>query len=176
MNNNPSENDSLPVEYDGPSKSQRKRDMQDLQALGKELVNMPKEPFTKIDLPEELHDAIVEARGIRSHGALKRQLQYIGKRLRAVDPEQIRAQIDTVNGQSKQAVATLHHAERWRDRLLEDGDTALEQLIAEFSGADRQYLRQAIRNAKKEAQRDKPPKSARALFQYLKGLMEKNEE
>lgn len=175
MKNSPQDDAAL-SEYDGPSKSQRKRDMHALQALGKELVNLPKEQFAKIELAEELHDAIVDARGIRQHGALKRQLQYIGKRLRDTDAEQIREQIDTIAGQSSQAAATLHHIERWRDRLLEDGDAALAQLVAEFPDADRQYLRQLVRNAKKETQGDKPPKSARALFQYLKGLMEGDDE
>ena len=162
---------SPPFDDDEISKSQRKRDMHALLALGKELVNLSKEQFTKLELSEELYDAIVEARNIRSHGALKRQLQYIGKRLRFVDADQIRGQIDTVVGHSKQAVATLHRAERWRDRLLAGGDAALGELLSEFSNTDRQYLRQIIRNANKEAESGKSSKSARALFQYLRALM-----
>ncbi len=154
------------------SKSQLKREMHELLALGKELVNLSKEHFSKIELPEELHDAVAEARNIRSHGALKRQLQYIGKRMRFVDAEQVREQLDTIAGQSKQAVATLHHVERWRERLLEDGDTALTELVAEFPNVDRQYLRQLVRNAKKELVGNKPPKSSRLVFKYLRGLME----
>ncbi len=153
------------------SKSQVKRDMHALQELGKELVNLPKEQFANIKLPEALYDAITEARHIHQHGALKRQLQYIGKRMRSENAEEIREQLDTLTGQSKQAVATLHHIERWRDRLLEDGDTALAELVAEFANADRQYLRQLVRNAKKEILGNKPPKSARALFKYLRELM-----
>lgn len=155
------------------SKSQIKREMHDLQELGKELVNLSKEHFSKIELPEELHDAIAEARNIRSHGALKRQLQYIGKRLRSEDAAQVREQLDTIAGHSKQAVATLHHVERWRERLLENGDAALTELLTEFPDVDRQHLRQLVRNAKKELAGNKPPKSARGLFQYLRGLMKK---
>jgi len=154
------------------SKSQVKRDMHALQELGKELVNLPKEQFANIELPEALYDAIVEARHIHQHGALKRQLQYIGKRMRSVDADGIREQIDTLTGHSKQAVATLHHIERWRDRLLEDGDAALTGLVVAFSTADKQYLRQLMRNARKETLENKPPKSARALFKYLRELME----
>ncbi len=153
------------------SKSQVKREMHALQELGKELVNLPKEQFASIKLPEALYDAIAEARHIHQHGALKRQLQYIGKRMRSENAEEIREQLDTLTGQSRQAVATLHHIERWRDRLLEDGDTALAELVAEFSNADRQYLRQLVRNAKKETLGNKPPKSTRALFKYLRELM-----
>jgi len=156
------------------SKSQIKREMHVLQELGKELVNLPKEQFAKIELPEELYDAVVEARHIHQHGALKRQFQYIGKRMRTVDAEKIRERIDTLAGQSRQAVATLHHIERWRDRLLENGDAALAELVAEFSNVDRQYLRQLVRNAKKEMLENKPPKSARALFKYLRELMVKD--
>ncbi|HHI94550.1 MAG TPA: DUF615 domain-containing protein [Gammaproteobacteria bacterium] len=158
------------------SKSQIKREMHALQELGKELVNLPKEQFAKIALPEALYDAIVEARHIHQHGALKRQLQYIGKRMRSENAKDIREQLDTLTGQSKQAVATLHHIERWRDRLLEDGDTALAELVAEFANADRQYLRQLMRNAKKEIRGNKPPKSTRLLFKYLRELMEQNTE
>lgn len=154
------------------SKSQVKREMHALLDMGKELVNLSKEQFAKIDLPEEIRDAVVEARNIHQHGAHKRQLQYIGKRLRSVDAEHIREQIDTLAGHSKQAAAALHHIERWRDQLLDEGDSALEALVTEYSSADRQYLRQLIRNAKKEKKENKPPKSARALFQYLRGLME----
>jgi ribosome-associated protein len=154
------------------SKSQVKREMHALLELGRELVNLPKEQFAKIELPEEVCDAIIEARNIHSHGAHKRQLQYIGKRLRSVDAEHIREQIDTLEGHSKQAAAALHHVERWRDQLLDEGDGALEALVSEFPNTDRQYLRQLIRNAQKEKKENKPPKSARALFQYLRGLME----
>jgi ribosome-associated protein len=153
------------------SKSQRKRDMHALQVLGKELVNLSKEHFSKLDLPEELYDAISEARNIRSHGALKRQLQYIGKRMRAVDADQIREQIDTIAGQSAQAVASLHHIERWRERLLENGDAALSELMADFADVDRQSVRQLVRNVKKELANNKPPKSTRLLFKYLRDLM-----
>jgi ribosome-associated protein len=176
-NSGPNDNNDDAFEDDQEiSKSQIKRDMHALQDLGKELVNLSKEHFSNIELPEELHDAIAEARNIRSHGALKRQLQYIGKRLRSEDSNQIREQLDTITGQSKQAVAALHHVERWRERLLEDGDSALTELMSEFADVDRQYLRQLVRNAKKELAGNKPPKSARALFKYLRGLMDGDNE
>lgn len=154
------------------SKSQVKREMHALQDLGKELVELPKEQFAKITLPDAIREAILEAQHIHKHGALKRQLQYIGKRLREVDADEIREQLDTLAGQSKQAVANLHHIERWRDSLLSDGDEALEKLVDEFPRADRQYLRQLIRNADKETKQNKPPKSARALFKYLRDLID----
>jgi ribosome-associated protein len=154
------------------SKSQRKRDMHALQELGQQLVDLPKDQFEKITLEENLHDAVIEARHIRQHGAKKRQLQYIGKIMRNLDAESIQQQLDTIQGHSSQATQALHNTERWRDRLLEEGDHALEELVTQYKQADRQYLRQLLRNAQKEMLTNKPPKSARALFRYLRELFD----
>lgn len=152
------------------SKSQRKRDMHALQALGQQLVELPKEQFEKITLEESLRDAIIDARHIRQHGARKRQLQYIGKIMRSIDADPIQEQLNTIQGHSSQAIQALHNIERWRDRLLEEGDNALEELVKQHPQADRQYLRQLLRNAQKETLANKAPKSARALFRYLREL------
>ena len=156
------------------SKSQLKRDMHALQELGEELVNLTPEQFKKFELPESLYDAIVEARRIRSRGALKRQLQYVGRMMRNVDPEPIREKLDALRGQSRQAAAQLHRIERWRDQLLEEGDHVLEELVTQYPDVDRQYLRQLMRNAGKEKLANKPPRSARLLFRYLRELMEED--
>lgn len=153
------------------SKSQRKREMLALQYLGEKLVALPAEQFTKIHLPEDLQDAVLIARKIHQHGARKRQLQYIGKLMRTVDAEPIQQQIDTLQGNSQQAAQELHRIENWRDRLLAEGDHVLAKLLGEYPHADRQYLRQLMRNAKKETLENKPPKSARSLFRYLRELI-----
>lgn len=153
------------------SKSQRKRDMHALQELGKQLVELPKDQFEKIILEENLRDAVIEARHIHQHGARKRQLQYIGKIMRGVDAEPIKEQLDTIQGHSTQATQNLHNIERWRERLLEEGDHALKDLIQQHPETDRQYVRQLTRNAKKEMKENKPPKSARLLFRYLRDLI-----
>lgn len=154
------------------SKSQLKREMHALQELGETLVKFPAEQFEKISLPETLHDAIVEARHIHHHGAHKRQLQYIGKLMREVDAKPIQELVDTLQGHSRQAAQNLHQIEHWRDELLGEGDPALEKLLHQYPHADRQYLRQLLRNAKKETHENKPPKSARSLFRYLRELTE----
>lgn len=156
------------------SKSQLKREMHALQSLGEELVKLSKDQFEKIVLPEDLHDAIVDARNIRQHGAHKRQLQYIGKLMRNIDSKPIQEQLDTLKGQSTQAVQTLHTIERWRDQLLDNGDQTLEKLLEQYPQTDRQYIRQLLRNAHKEIKANKPPKSTRALFRYLRDII--NEE
>jgi ribosome-associated protein len=175
MNKHPFPDDPSFEDDEEKSKSQIKREMHALLALGTELVNLPKEQFAKIELPENVYDAILEARRIQQHGAHKRQLQYIGKLMRSVDAAHIREQIDTLEGHSKQAANALHHIERWRDRLLDEGDAALELLLEEYPLADRQYLRQSIRNAKKEILANKPPKTARGLFKYLRELLGEND-
>lgn len=153
------------------SKSQLKREMHALQSLGEELVKLSKDQFEKVILPEDLHDAVIEARNIRQHGARKRQLQYIGKLMRSIDPVPIQEQLDTLKGQSTQAAQTLHTIERWRDQLLDNGDQALEKLLAQYPQTDRQYIRQLLRNAHKEIKANKPPKSTRALFRYLREII-----
>lgn len=153
------------------SKSQLKREMHALQSLGEELVKLSKDQFEKVILPEDLHDAVIEARNIRQHGAHKRQLQYIGKLMRSIDPVPIQEQLDTLKGQSTQAAQTLHTIERWRDQLLDNGDQALEKLLAQYPQTDRQYIRQLLRNAHKEIKANKPPKSTRALFRYLREII-----
>lgn len=153
------------------SKSQLKREMHALQSLGEELVNLSKDQFEKITLPEELHDAVVEARNIHQHGAHKRQLQFIGKLMRGIDPEPIQEQLDTLKGQSAQAAHTLHSIEHWRDQLLENGDQVLENFVEQYPQTDRQHIRQLLRNAHKEIRANKPPKSTRALFRYLREII-----
>jgi ribosome-associated protein len=153
------------------SKSQRKRDMLALQNLGAELTKLPTDQFEKISLPDDLHDAVVEARRIHQHGAHKRQLQFIGRLMRDIDASPIAEQLATLRGQSARAAQELHLIEHWRDRLLAEGDAALGELVQEQPQADRHHVRQLLRNAHKEKQANKPPKSARALFHYLRELM-----
>jgi ribosome-associated protein len=152
------------------SKSQMKREMLALQALGEELVKLPNDQFNKMELPDDLRNAILEARRIHQRGAHKRQLQYIGRLMRDIDAEPIQEQLDTLRGHSQRAAQELHHLERWRDRLLHEGDAALEELLQQYPDADRQNLRQLQRNAHKEALANKPPRAARAMFRYLREL------
>lgn len=158
------------------SKSQRKREMHALQSLGEELVKLSKDQFEKISLPEDIRDAVILARNIQQRGAHKRQLQYIGKLMRNIDPEPIQEQLDTLKGQSARATHTLHTIESWRDQLLENGDEILEKLVTEHPDIDRQYIRQLLRNADKEKKSNKPPKSSRALFRYLREVITEEEQ
>ena len=153
------------------SKSQRKREAHALQELGASLVKLNKSALQQIPLPVDIHAAIMEAQHMRQHGALKRQLQYIGKLMRQCDIEPIRTAYDKVTHSYREDVQQHHQLEQWRDRLLANGDQSLEALLREYPAADRQHIRQLVRSANKETASAKPPKAARELFRYLRQLL-----
>lgn len=153
-----------------PSKSSRKREMLALQDLGEQLVALSPERLKKVPLPETLYEAIRAAQGFKME-ARRRQLQYIGKLMRKIDPEPIQAQLDIFAGNSAAEVAKMHRLERLREQLLED-----EQIIGTIAdtwpGADLQYLRTLRRNALKEREAARPPKSFREIFRVLRELQD----
>lgn len=154
------------------SKSQLKRESHALQSLGESLVELPESKLARIPLPEELAEAIALARRINARGGRKRQLQYIGKLMRKIDAEPIQRAMEGLKADSARETARLHKLEQWRDQLINEGDSALSEVLQELPHADRQHLRQLMRNAQQEAKQNKSPKSARELFRYLRELME----
>ncbi|MEW6647722.1 MAG: ribosome biogenesis factor YjgA [Pseudomonadota bacterium] len=155
----------------GPSKSQLKRDAHELVDLGAALVELAAAQLAEIPLSEEVLAAVRETRGITAHGARKRQLKYLGKLLRQEDDAPIREALERLQGRHALTVAHHHQCERWRDRLIAEGDAALAPLLDEFPHADRQQLRQLMRAAQTEQAQGKPPKSARELFRALRELI-----
>lgn len=155
-----------------PSKSEQRRESLALKDLGERLTRLPHEQLDRMPLSDALRDAVEEGRRIRQPGARKRQLQYIGKLLRGMDPEPIREALAALDLNNARSTARHHQAEQWRERLIADGDTALSDLLARYPEADRQRLRQLTRNAVKEYRQNRPPQSARALFRYLRELLE----
>ena len=153
-----------------PSKTKIKRQMHDLQDIGERLVALSKDQLKEVDIPETLRDAILEAKRITKFGAIKRQMQYIGRLMREVDTAPIIAKLEVWGGTSRQHIAYLHQMERWRDRLLEN-DAVLTELLAAHPDADAQRLRALIRNAHKEKELNKPPKSYREIFQVLREML-----
>ena len=155
---------------DRPSKTQLKKAMHELQDLGEALVALPDDRLVALALPELLESAVQEFKRTRSHEGRRRQMQYVGKLMRRIDPEPIRQAVDAVRlGQAKDAL-TLHQAERWRDRMVESDD-ALTGWTAEFPGSDVQRLRSLIRAARKDAAVAPEQRSGRAyreLFQFIK--------
>lgn len=162
--------DLKPSDRETPSKSQRKRDMEELQTLGKQLVEIPSRVFGSMDLPDDLREAVEFARAIRSNEARRRQLQYIGRIMRSVDADQIRSQLRRYQ-HDQQTVSRQHHdLEELRESLISEGDAALMGLLGKFPDADHKTLRQLIRNARAEHQQGQSGKACRALFRHLRDL------
>lgn len=153
-----------------PSKSQLKRESLALQKLGEQLISMPMSQFLRIPMPEDLRAAVQQARGMTRRRALYRQRQYIGKLMREIDASQIREALEQQEQRQRQAARGFHHIETWRDRLIAEGDVLLGELLEEFPVADRQHVRQMIREARRERDATLPPRHARLLFRYLQQL------
>ena len=151
------------------SKSQVKREMQALRDLGKQLVDLPVAMLAKFAISQTLHDAILHARALKRE-ALRRQLQHIGKLLRDEDAADIRSTLDHISQPHRDEVRAFHQVEQWRDQMVDGDEEAINQVFQRFPDADRQHLMQLVRNAQREKTQEKPPKSARALFQYLTEL------
>jgi ribosome-associated protein len=160
-------------QFDRPSKTQRKRESSALQDLGAALVELSAEQLAKIDMTDSLRIAVRDAKRITRHEARRRQMQYIGKLMRSTDPQPIQAALDEIAGVSTAATERMHRLERLRSRLLEDEAAALDEITARYpgtAGADLQQLRQLRRNALKEHEQNKPPRSFREIFRTLKSL------
>jgi ribosome-associated protein len=164
-------------EYERPSKSEAKRQSLEVQKLGEELVNEARDRVKRVPMPEDVRDAILMCQTITNHEGRRRQMQFVGKKMRTLDEEEIaiiQRTIDSWKGMSKADTAALHALERRREKLLAD-DKALTVLLAEHPELDGQHLRTLIRNARKEQAENKPPKAYREIFQILKDLAKKGQ-
>jgi ribosome-associated protein len=158
-----------------PSKTQRKQAMTALQQLGEELLRLSASQLDRIDLPESLRDALQEARRITAHEGRRRQMQYIGRLMRQVDPDPIRRALSVATGESRAAAALMHRCERWRERLLGD-DAALTEFLDTHPQADAQRLRTLIRSARREQAGGAAPKNARDLYRWLHDILQQESD
>ena len=152
------------------SKTKIKKQMNDLQDLGLRLTHFSSDTLQKAGLPETIIKAAADYRKITSNAALKRQAQYIGRLMREASDEEvavIRNYLAVIDGDNQQHNAQMKRLELWRERLLHD-DNALTEYLNSHNNADSGELRTLIRNARREAEQAKPPKSARALFKLLR--------
>lgn len=150
------------------SKTQVKREMEALQKLGEELIALPPVSRAKIPLDEELQDAIILADKLsKKREALRRHIQFIGRLMRSRDIEPIEQALAVIRNTNQAATRKFHLVEAWRDRLIAEPDSVTE-FVAEYPEVDVQQLRQLIRQAKKEQEKEQPPKAYRELFQLLK--------
>lgn len=158
-------------EDEGPSKSELKRQVRELQDLGDELVALPPVELDALDLPDDLRDAVIEGRRITAHGARVRQRLYIGKQLRRIDVEPIRAALARRADIDRQRIRREHVIEQWRERLLADEAAAWTELGGRVAPADLQQLRSLVRQARAERDATRPPAAARQLFRRLRELL-----
>ncbi len=162
------------------SKTQLKAEADAQQALGKRLIGLPKDKLIKLNLPETLYDAVTEASRLKSNGAKRRQLQYIGRLMRDVDVAAIADQFKRWDGNHHEESARFHTLEVWRDKLISEVGTSesiiLQNFVTQYPNADIQQLRNCCRNAHKEQLAEKPPKSSRELFKLIRHITEEAEQ
>lgn len=159
-----------------PSKTQLKAEADEKQALGEALLTLRADLMARLDLPDKLRDAIADAKKITNFEGKRRQMQFIGKLMRPLDPEPIREAINEQLNGSADLTLALHLAEQWRDKLIAD-DTALGDWLEQYPGTDSQQLRALVRQARKDAKPEKPGeaprhgKSYREIFQLVRQAM-----
>ena len=153
---------------EGKSKTQIKKEMTALQELGEELVSLSAANRAKLPLDAELLDALQLAdKLVRKHEALRRHIQFIGRLMRTRDLEPLQRALAVVRNTNQAATRKFHLVEDWRDKLIASND-ALTDFVAAYPQVDVQQLRTLIRNAKKEQEKNQPPKAFRELFQLIK--------
>ncbi len=160
------------MEYQGrPSKTQRKKAMHDLQELGAQLVDLNRERLGEIALPLELLRAVQEAKPIKAREARRRQLQYIGRLMRDVDPVPIRKKLDAWSGQSNEETALHRSAERWRDELLSK-EGALSVFASKFPDHDLQPLKKLISASAMELSLGRAPRHNREIYRIVRAMID----
>jgi ribosome-associated protein len=160
-------------ESERPSKSERKRASADLQALGEALIDLPQSELDALPLPEALRDAVMLARRITKHGGLYRQKQYIGKLMRKIDTEPIRAALEEKREKERLASMRLRRVEQWRDRLVREGLPALRALEAEAQGLDSRAILALMERARAGHPPNEATRASRELFRLLRGILVK---
>ena len=173
MHNEDNHPDDLEPEWEGPSKSAVKREMNALQKLGEELTTLSPKQLAAMPIEDDkLLAAIEETRRISSNNAMRRHRQYIGKLMRTIDPEPITKALASLHAAHSQRNEEFHALESLRDQLLTDGDSAITAAIERWPAADRQHLRQLVRQHQREQSQGKPPAASRKIFRYLRELFD----
>jgi ribosome-associated protein len=155
----------------GPSRSQQRREALDILKLAETLAALSEAELARVPLDDDLREEVRRTRAVTSHIARKRQNQFLAKQVRKLDEEAVEAiryALSVDREKAHRETSAMHRIETWRERLLEEGDDALAQFIADHPGADRQQLRQLVRNAMAERKANKPPHAFRELFRALR--------
>ncbi|MHB8882924.1 MAG: ribosome biogenesis factor YjgA [Thermodesulfovibrionales bacterium] len=155
------------------SKTQKKRDAEALQVFGEKLLKLPDEQLDAFDLPEEIHDAVKFAKKLR-HGALRRQLQYIGTLMRGAEVGPIGEIVARAEASNRKTSAAFKRTEKWREELLAGNDKLAEEIAGQCPGADLMQLNELIQKALKEKESNNQAGASKALFRYLNKIQIKS--
>lgn len=158
-------------EDDFISKTRRKKHMRQLQDVGADLVRLSPEQLARIEMPEELREAVLECKRFTKHEAVRRQMQYIGRLMRDIDAAPVIEQLAAMHAPSNRQTALFHLAEKWRDALLTEDDAAA-RFVKDFPEADPHRLRALSEKANAERRAEKPPKHYRELFHVLNAIIQ----
>ena len=154
-----------------PSKTALKKQMHELQALGEQLLDLPAARLASVPMPDALREAVMLARKMHKFGALNRQKQYIGKLMRRIDAQPIREALTAIAQEGLAEKHTHKLCENWRDRLLSEGDPALESFLEKYPGSDRQRLRQIIRKHQKSGSEIGLATERKKLYRFLHAVL-----
>ena len=158
-------------EDDFISKTRRKRQMKELQDVGAALVKLSPEQLARLTLPESLRDAVLACKRFSKHEAVRRQMQYIGKIMRDVDPGPIAEQLARMEAPTKRHTALFHLAERWRRDLMDDPE-AMARFVRDYPEVDPHRLRALVEAARAEEQGDRTPRNFRELFHVVNAIVQ----
>ena len=157
------------------SKTQRKKECDQTLGLGEKIASLSKEELTHMEMDDELRHAFEECQKITSNGALKRQKHYIAKLLRSRDIEPLATQLNYILHKHDIHNAEFKRMEKWRDTMIDDGDSGINAFLEQYPHADRHHLRQLVRNIAKEKKNNKPPASYRAIFKYIREIVDQTD-
>ncbi len=163
--------DSGETEEQRLSKSARKREAASLQELGVQLAALPDQEIKALGLPDTLFTALRDLRRLPSHGAQVRQRQYIGKLMRAIDPEPVLAKLAERKQRHDMEIRHFQQIERWRDRLLSEPEAGIADLVKEYPSIDQAALMRLLEKAERERLEQRSPVGARELFAFLRQLL-----
>lgn len=155
------------------SKTQLKKEADNVQTLGVEIAQLPKQKITSLSLPDDAKEAIIFYQNIKKNSAKRRQAQYIGKILRGLDLSQVNEELNVIKNISKLRIKLEHEAERWREKLI-SSPTALDEFINQYQ-PDISNLNQTISNARKESLTDKKSKNYRNLYRLILESIQKSD-
>lgn len=157
---------------DEESRTHRKKEMLELQDLGKTLTTLTESQLDKIPISDEMK-AIIRTYGtLKTNESRRRHMQYIGKKMRSVDAEAVRKAVENVQRDNAMQVNKFHDVEAWREQLILEGDEGLQKLLTQYPDIDRQHVRQLIRKAQHDRKVEKKTGGELELFRFLRELLQ----